>query len=218
MSPNPNTSSIEIRQATLNHLPSLTTIFPRSFHPTNPFMKQALPDTPSIRTWWSRVFTEEITSPHCHTLIAVDPTRQEEEEEAVLGILCQRLMQPADPPTSAGLWTQTPFTPSHDATLLQPAIDVQIRGRAAAFAAAVPHILIELFGVDHAYTGRGVGRRLLERACGIADAEGLDVFVEANAVAAVVYAKWGFEDLGAVDVPGLDGGVYAEHCMVRWRR
>ena len=210
------TKDLDIREATLSELASLTTIVPRSFHPRNEFIKKCHPDTPAVREWWSKILSDEIESPDCHVLIATDPSA--ELDLAVVGVLCLRLMGPND--FSCGLWSQYPYTKDHDAVLFQPAIDAMLEGRTKAFTspsehAGKPSYLIELFGVDEKYQGRGLARKLLGKAGQIADESGVVTFVEANASAAGMYAKMGFAEQGTVELAGPNGGVYVEHMLIR---
>jgi N-acetylglutamate synthase-like GNAT family acetyltransferase len=72
-----------------------------------------------------------------------------------------------------------------------------------------------LFGVDHETKGSGLGKKLLLRACEIADEAGLPVFVMANASAKGIYQhpEAGFE---LRDVKVLPGEMrYEEYMLVR---
>ena len=75
------------------------------------------------------------------------------------------------------------------------------------------HFLIQLFGVDQAYSGQGIGKRLLLKACSIADQLGHDIFVQANASAKGIYLKYGFEEKEVLTMPG--DMHYTEHMLVR---
>jgi len=77
------------------------------------------------------------------------------------------------------------------------------------------HFVIELFGVDHETKGSGLGKKLLLKACEIADEAGLAVFVMANASAKGIYQhpEIGFE---LRDVKVLPGEMqYEEYMLVR---
>ncbi|KAI5357578.1 Putative GNAT domain, acyl-CoA N-acyltransferase [Septoria linicola] len=206
---------LEIWEATLAEVPSLSTIVPRAFHPVNPYIRKCHPDTPAVRQWWSKIFADEITSPDCHVLIAYDSTADPATQ--VAGILCLRLMQADD--LSGGFWSLHPFTQDQDAVLFQGAMDAMLEGRKKAFTspseyAGKKNYLVELFGVDEKYKGQGLARKLLQAAGDIADDAGLVTFVEANASAAPVYAKLGYMEQGTVEMPGPNG-VYVEHLMIR---
>ena len=78
-----------------------------------------------------------------------------------------------------------------------------------------PHFVVELFGVDHETKGSGLGKKLLLKACEIADEAGLTVFVMANASAKGIYQhpEIGFE---LRDVKVLPGEMqYEEYMLVR---
>lgn len=76
-----------------------------------------------------------------------------------------------------------------------------------------PHFVVELFGVDHEMKGFGLGKKLLLKACEIADEAGLSVFVMANASAKGIYQhpEIGFEDRDVKVLPGE----YEEYMLVR---
>lgn len=76
-----------------------------------------------------------------------------------------------------------------------------------------PHFLIELFGAEHGWQGKGVGTKLLKRACDIADEKGHDVFVQANGGARGFYERLGFRCEAEVVMPGE--AKYMECMMVR---
>ncbi|USW52702.1 Putative acyl-CoA N-acyltransferase [Septoria linicola] len=134
---------IEYREATLQDLNSLSTIFPRSFHKVNPFMKQLIPDTPVVRTWWRRIFEADIENPNCHVLIALDESTSE-----VVGSVQLRGMKRGS--HFGGFMAEHSITKDHDAETWSAAIK--------AFAANEERIvgdrdryLIEVMCVDHEY-------------------------------------------------------------------
>ena len=78
-----------------------------------------------------------------------------------------------------------------------------------------PHFVVELLGVDHETKGLGLGKKLLLRACEVADEAGLPVFVMANASAKGIYQhpEIGFE---LRDVKVLPGEMqYEEYILMR---
>ena len=78
------------------------------------------------------------------------------------------------------------------------------------------HMVIELFGVDHEYAGKGVGQALLGRACELASSGGYDCFVQANEKAARFYERKGFEVRERTVMPGEEE--FVECQMVRHSR
>ena len=76
-----------------------------------------------------------------------------------------------------------------------------------------PNFLIELFGAEHGWKGKGVGTKLLKRACEIADEKGHDVFVQANGSARGFYERQGFRCEAEVVMPGE--AKYMEYMLVR---
>ena len=195
----------EVCEARQSDLPSLTTIVPRSFHPVNAYIKQALPDTPKLRDYWFRIFEDERKDTSCHVLIALDPNTDNE-----IGILTLRLLGPDE--GGAGFWTMYPYTDDHDHEKTKSMVDCMVEARERLMMGR-SHYLIELFGADHAYKGRGIGTKLLARACEIADQHGHDIFVQANASARDFYARLSFQCEGEAVMPGE--AKYTEYIMVR---
>ncbi|KAF2170344.1 hypothetical protein M409DRAFT_64118 [Zasmidium cellare ATCC 36951] len=205
----PNT--ITIQEALPQHVSSLSTIHVRSFHPTNAFHRKVFPDTPLVQNWWSNIFSSEIQDPTAHVLIALD-TQATDPALQVIGVICMRLMDPSVP--GAGMWSMYPLTTDHDAEEFQPSVEFMAEWREKLFGREQQwHYLLEYAGVDHARKGTGVGRRLLERACEIADAKGYPVFVEGNHFAVGWYQKCGFEERGRKVMPGKEA--YKQHVLVR---
>ena len=195
-------SSVQVIEARESDIDSLTTILARSFHPTNPYIKKTLPDTPKVREWWYQIFEYEINDPSCHPLIALDP-----DTEKDIGILTMRLMEPED--RGAGTWTLFPCTEDHDEGMYESMVNSMVEHRERLMLGR-KHYLIGLFGVDHGFKGKGVGSALLRRACEIAC--GVDVFVQANANAKGFYERMGFKVEGKAVMPE-DG--YEEYMLVR---
>lgn len=198
-----STNDILIREATPDLVPSLTTIVPRAFHPTNEFHRKVFPNTEANRQWWTRAFTDEIQSPNCNVLTAVDSNAS----EPAIGLLCLRLLAASE--ATQGFWHFYSLSPDHDASLFVPAMETMklLPG------VGTERFLLELFGVDHAYKGTGIGRKLLEKACEIADDKGVAIYVEANHHALKFYEKFGFVEAGErVKMEGMD---YYLHLLVR---
>lgn len=197
---------ITICEAPLSSIPSLETIVPRAFHPTNEFHRRVFPDTPANRAWWARAFIDEHESPSCHLLTALDSNASDSSVSAV-GLLCLRFLASEEP--TRGFWDLYPISPDHDAELFAKAMDSMklLPGQ------GTDRYLLELFGVDHAYKGTGIGRKLLEKACEIADDKGTNICVEANHMALKFYEKFGFvEEQEANKMPGME---YFLHLLVR---
>ena len=196
--------NIRVVEAKLTDVESLTTIVPRSFHPVNPYIKKALPDTAAMRQWWSKIFIDAISDPKCKVMTAIDP-----KNSNVIGVLNLRLMGAQD--KGSGLWMYD-LTDDHDKIAYPPMIAGMTEHRERTMLGTA-HFLIELFGVDDAYKGRQIGRKLLTRACEIADEAGYEIFVQANANARAFYGKLGFEERGKSVMPGEME--YVEYMLVR---
>lgn len=126
-------------------------------------------------------------------------------------------MQPHE--LGSGSWSLFPRTGDHDAVKFDAMVDAMSRHREAIMrvgdeSGARVHYFVELLGVDHSWKGKGVGAALLRRACEVADAEGLEVFVQANGSARAFYEKVGGFGVVAREVmPGGNG--YEEFMLVR---
>lgn len=206
---------IQILEAPLSAVPSLTTMDARAFHPINEFHKRLFPDTPLNRAWWSRAFEDEINSPDCHVLAAIDPSAIRSTstlaspDTSAVGILTLRLLQPSSP--TVGFWTFCERTPDMDKVLFDKCIESMkdLPG------VGTERFLLEFFGVDHSYKGTGVGRRLMEKACEIADEKGVSIVVEANHMAEQFYRKFGFGFVNGQESLKVDGEEYWHFLFVR---
>jgi ribosomal protein S18 acetylase RimI-like enzyme len=234
MPPPPN---FTIRQATLDDLSSLTTIVPRSFHPTNPYIRALAPDTPTIRQWWREVFTSELATPETsHLLVAVAATEDKGKPSETLGVLSMQLLNSREP--GAGFWSTVPPTADHNIAAYEEIASsisdarLKLRKRSEQNEQNQQsqqnqqseqhqqhhqdhHFVISLFGVSHQFKGLGLGKKLLLQACSIADAAGLEIFVMANASAKGVYMhpEVGFEVRDRKVMDGDEG--YEEFMLVR---
>ena len=98
-------------------LPQLISIFPRSFHPTSPYMKAAIPETPIIADWWRHVHCTAINASSVQLLQvkANLPAGQGEEESEVIAICRWRLPGSLEiEETRAGYWSLIPLSPDHN--------------------------------------------------------------------------------------------------------
>ncbi len=186
----PDTSGWE---AEARDLPSIGTLHARAFHPKSEFHRKTFPS--SIAPWWEEKYALDINDPSCYVLKVSSP----ESPTTILGLLCLRKFETDE--RGAGSWLSCPPPPEVDReiydTMVQSMIDYReklMHGRA--------HFGVDHFGVDAEYQGRGLGTSLLSRACEIADREGLDMFVEANANAESFYQRFGFETEHKQEMPG----------------
>ena len=127
-------NSYKIRPATLPDLPFLSTIVPRSFHPTNPYIRKLFPDTPLLRQWWTDIWTSKLQTPATSHVLTVEetpnpnPNPNDKKEDTTttttnpksLGILSMQLFTPSQ--TGAGLYTA--FAPTTDHDLIHLANDL----------------------------------------------------------------------------------------------
>lgn len=197
--------NIVVIEARPSDIISLTTIVARSFHPVNPYIKKTLPDTPGVRQWWSQIFSEESNDPSCHLLTAIDTSTDKD-----IGVLTLRLLGPDD--RGVGFWTIYDWPPDFEHDMCKAMIDSMLENREKLMMGR-PHYLIELFGAEQQWKGYGVGKKLLSRACEIADANEHDIFVQANGSAKGFYEQLGFRCEGEATMPGERK--YMEYMMVR---
>jgi GNAT superfamily N-acetyltransferase len=200
------TPNISVQEATTSEIDSMTTILARSFHPVNPFITKVYPDTPLMRGWFTTMYNDEINNIGIsHPIVAIDTTTG-----SVVGILALRLMGADE--RGSGMWTNRSLCDDHQAEMHKDMCDSMTSHRERLMLGR-SHFLIQLFGVDHAYKGQHLGKRLLLRAFEIADQAGLEVFVQANASARGMYLKHGFEEREVVVMPG--DLKYTEHMLTR---
>ncbi|WPH02324.1 Hypothetical protein R9X50_00518700 [Acrodontium crateriforme] len=202
---------IEIREAIDSDVSSLSTVVARAFHPVNPYIKQCIPDTAQWRQWWEKALLESIADPKSHPLTALDLAALDESKRAI-GLLCLTLFDPDE--RGAGMFTLAgnPFPSDGDNEALKAMVGTIVEHRERLMLGRT-HFLLELFGVDNTYKGRGIGLAMLCKACDIADEAGHDVFVQANASAKDFYAKFGFQVQAESVMPGELQ--YREYLMLR---
>lgn len=192
-------------------LPSLATLVPRAFHKSNAYFRQTLPDTPLLRQWWANLLRDAINDPVYHVLTIIDEKAAQGTRLAIGLLLLRRIDAEGN---GENVFIRHPATADHDqpkyAAMLNGSkeggpYEKNMRGR--------DHFSLDLFGVDDVYQGTGLGKRLLEHACAIADAEGVDVFVQANVFAKSFYKKRGFVCVEEVILPGPEkyGEVFMIH-------
>lgn len=214
-------SGFKIIEARLSDVESLTTIMPRAFHPTNDYIKRALPDGQAMRSWWTSVFSDMIRTPTSHLLTAVigsgpnhDPQSTADVPEPsgtshAIAVLALSLHDASAP--GPGFWSSHPLSSDHNLELCEPMFAAVADGRDE-YMPGKTHFIIELFGVEHAYQGGGLGGRLIQEVCRLADDAGHEIFVQANGFARKFYEKHGFVCKGTKIMPG---GKYEECMMVR---
>lgn len=201
--------AVLISEVEQSDLDSLTTILARSFHPVNPYVAQALPDTPAMRDWWKRIYSEAIESSTCRVLVA---RRESEPDMSVVGVLPLRLISAKE--DCGGFWTSPlhPWTTDHDESIWQPSISLMTEQEKEVMKGR-KHFLLELLAVDHAYKHQGIGSRLLTKACDIADQTGCPIFLQAHSKAAGFYKRLDFEAVAEAILPGE--AQYLEYELVR---
>lgn len=132
-------------------------------------MEDSLPDTPAMRLWWSRVFSDLVSDAHSRVPIALDTSTN-----AVVGAITAHGVLQGQP--FGGFMIHHP--PIEDHGKAWPEL---VRGFAASEKSTVgdrARIVIEILGVDEAYQSKGVGARLVAEACKFADEKGWPIFLD----------------------------------------
>ena len=197
-----------VEAATADNLSELATVFARSFHPTSPYMLQAIPDTPLTRAWWIETNRQALEDRQIRLDVVVD-----QGTGRIVAICRYRLTDVGDKSIGwdAGLWSRIPLTPDHDQELCDRFISFMANQRTEVMAIR-RHIMIELLGTIHDVKGQGAGSKLLGKVCAEAERENVPIFVEANGGVVGFYAEMGFKEKMIALMPG---GKYTEHIMVR---
>lgn len=186
---------IEAREA---DLPSLSTVVPRAFHRSNEYFRNTLPDTALIKQWWLTLILDAIKDPVYHVLTIMDEG-QPRSREAIAILLLRRI---AADGSGDNVFHRHPPTADHDHVRYAAMLDGSVGGPRERLMAGHSHFSLDIFGVDDAYQGSGLGKKLLKRACDISDAANADIFVQANSFARAFYEKLGFQLVEELVLPG----------------
>jgi len=200
---------LSVIDATEADLPSLSSIITRSFHKSNEYFRDTFPDTPMMRVWWHGIFLEAMQDPSYQVLTIIDPNATSTDSRYAVGILLLHRITPGE--KGAEVFTRHPPTADHDQTRYS-AMLASGEGPYEKLMSGRPHFVVELFGVDDKYQGTGLGVKLLQYACAISDAAGVETFVQANMYAKAFYERHGFVCLEEVMLPGPDA--YGEAFLV----
>ncbi|KAL8650764.1 MAG: hypothetical protein Q9210_003636 [Variospora velana] len=174
-------------------LPSIGTLHSRAFHPANEWHRKVFPT--SVAPWWEERYALDINDPNCYLLKVSSP----KSSTTVLGLISLYKYHAHE--KGAGRWAFFPPPPQVDREMYDAMINAMAEYREK-FMLGQPHFCIYHFGVDAKHQGQGLGKRLMARACDIADQEKLNIFVEANEFAESFYHKFGFETVHKVEMPG----------------
>ncbi|KAK5171226.1 uncharacterized protein LTR77_004370 [Saxophila tyrrhenica] len=190
---------IVIREAVTADIDSMTMIIPRAYD-ADAFLNFIFPDTPTIRDWWTKVYTSAIQSPAYTILVAV-------EEATVIGVLTLHLYRPENAHLGKrdGICTLVPLTDDHHQELKKALVE-QASDRQKILQEQ-SNLMIDLLGVDRKYQSKGIGGQLVKRAGAVADSESAAIFLQTTqAKAYYLKLALGFEVRGEDD-PNAPGGV-----------
>jgi ribosomal protein S18 acetylase RimI-like enzyme len=192
-------SGVTCREADIRDLPSIGTLHARAFHPTREWHRRVFPS--EMSSWWEARHRLNIEDPDCQLLVLAEAAGP--SEETIVGLLSMRRYRAGE--TGAGRWTSFAaperLLPPTEREAYDEMVRVMVESREA-FMMDRPHFGIDHLAVDAATQGRGLGRTLMDRACALADREGLDVFVEANEFAESFYHRFGFVTTKTLPMPG----------------
>ena len=162
----------EVREANETDISSLTTIIPRSCAPNAPLNQLFPPDSVLVKQWWAEVYRKATELASYHILVTV-------HGNTVIGVLTLHLWYPEDlKSTSNGLCTLVPLTDGHsESKELEEALYNQA-SRREQIMQKQPNFMIDLMAVDQDYQNKGIGRRMIEHACRIADSEKAAIFLQ----------------------------------------
>ena len=179
---------LEVREASEADIQSLTTIIPRSCAPDALLNQLFPPDSVLIQQWWAEVYRKAAKLASYHILVAV-------HGYTVIGVLTLHFWHPEDPiSTNNGLCTLVPLTDGHvKRKELEEALYNQA-SRRERIMQKQPNFMIDLMVVDQEYQNRGIGRRMVECACRIADSKNAAIFLQTTkAIAFYLNLNMGFE-------------------------
>ena len=202
--------ALSVQQVDTVDLPELSTLFARSFHPNSPYMRQAIPDTPITRAWWTKTNEYALRDPQVRLYKAVDLNT------GYIVAACRWRVSDLDAhdELDAGTWSNVPLSDDHDHFLCAAFIEFMAQQRSIIMKGR-SHILIELLMTAHKAKGMGAGTMLVMALLEEADSARLPVFVETNGGVVSFYRQLGFNVIQQAVMPG---GEYVEYSMVRETR
>jgi ribosomal protein S18 acetylase RimI-like enzyme len=186
-------SNTSVLKAEAHDIASLGTLHARAFHPKNEWHRRVLPS--SMAPWWEEKYAQDLDDPTYHLLKIPSP----DSPGTVIGLVCLRRFQANE--RGAGRWGDFSPPPQADREAYDAMIRSMIEYRER-FMLGRAHICVDHFAVDADHQGRGLGTKLMAMACGIADKEKLDMFVEANEFAEKFYQRFGFKTEQRLEMPG----------------
>ncbi|KXS95158.1 hypothetical protein AC579_405 [Pseudocercospora musae] len=172
--------------ATEVDLPSLSTIVQRSFHKTNTYFRTTFPDTPLMRKWFKDLFQDAIQDPEYQLLVVREEYLDSSTVQGI--ILLNRGSE------HAAVFKRHPPTSDHDSERYQAMLESEKSNTYTAEQPVNPHFGIELLGVSDEAKGRG-----------IANDEGMEIFVTANVGVRTFYEREGFVTERSIVLDGEDG-------------
>jgi ribosomal protein S18 acetylase RimI-like enzyme len=189
---------ITILPAVLDDIPTIVEIYFRAFQ--NPWAIYALPDIPSVRSWFITTLSEELLEPNSLFLLAFD------DPESVDEINRDRSSAVGFAKWNSPSFTKQPPsipTPTWPAGAKVAVADEFFEKLVTAHVAAMearPHWYLEMLGTLPRAQGQGAGTALLAHGCEMADREGLEAYLEASPSGLKLYEKYGFEKVGLMEV------------------
>lgn len=230
--------SLVLSPATLEDLPVISTMFPRSYH-NSPFFKKMLPDTPANEKWWQESHRIALHDPLTRVVKVTDQGNGE-----IVGLVRWVLPREGEGPqpgSEKGRWPE--FTDDVDKTLSGPMFGFMAQRREEVMGdkrhyctsesqirsfRGRPHsghdhsswrsslmtiTVLELIETVGEYKGRGAGSLMMRYGCDMADKDGLEIYVDSSMEGYPMYLKYGFVVKAEEPLPG--GFDYIQRHLVR---
>ncbi|KAF2763427.1 acetyltransferas-like protein [Pseudovirgaria hyperparasitica] len=199
-------NSLAVLPATPADIPILLDIYFTSF--TNPLALVAFPpSSTSVQSWWAAMLNDEIQDPNSLFLKVVDPSLPE-DGQIVAWAKWNR-------PHGKGIDMTLPEWPQDGDSELATRFFTGLAKEHERVMGSRGHYYLEILATSPVHQKRGAGSILMDAGVRSADEEGVEAYLEASPVSVGLYQKYGFEEVGKVEVDIKGHGQYANLCMRR---
>lgn len=184
-----------VREASLDDVEFLTRLWYSAFNTSHKFWEVMTPDDAITRQWWNDVWTMGMKAGHAvlKTFVVEDLSRggrlvafsrwNVPQIDGSQNIPLPDYPPEWDPELTEALWGGMPKNRA------------DIMGRR-------PHWMLEFLGVDRDYQQKGLGFTLVDWGCRQADAQGLEVYLDASPRGLPFYKRhFGFEEKKVLQIP-----------------
>ncbi|MCJ1417685.1 hypothetical protein MMC32_004029 [Xylographa parallela] len=215
---------LHLHPATAADLPALATLNQR-IYATEPITQIVFPDWPNPATqlpYYTLLHEKRFHDPRTEVYKLTDPATG-----AILASVCWTLV-PGDEDARAG-GADASLEPSSPPLPLPPGVNAEFiakivakMGEVDALMGGRRHFAINALFVAESHQGKGLASQLVRACVAKADAVGLPTFLVSFPGAHGFYYRFGFRDVGTLDVElrdavggGRDLGLYRQYAMVR---